>query len=151
MILVRGAATRKRNAANTAKLSSIFRQHLFRAFPRRIEREMRWAVLQELPIGPMLIPIMETRYVNTGMCKFESSQKMKAERSRMIPRKLAENLEFLIVYLLHSILSVFVSMGIITHVAIFHCSSRTQGQFAHSSKFLNTDIRFYHKLQPPQS
>jgi len=31
------------------------------------------------------------------MCKFESSQKMKAEPSRLIPRKLAANLESLII------------------------------------------------------
>jgi len=40
---------------------------------------------------------METSDLNTNMCKFESSQKKKAESSRLIPSKLATNLELLIV------------------------------------------------------
>jgi len=39
---------------------------------------------------------VEISYLNADMCKFESSQKKKAEPSRLIPRKLAANLEVLI-------------------------------------------------------
>ena len=39
---------------------------------------------------------MESTYLNIDMCKFESSQKIKAQPSRLIPRKPTANLELLI-------------------------------------------------------
>jgi len=42
-------------------------------------------------------PVQISKFLNTGMCKFESSQRMKAQPSQMIPRKPTENLELLIV------------------------------------------------------
>jgi len=63
-----------------------------------------WVVLHEIdfpwnnfPIDSLVLPHMETSDLNTNMCKFESSQKKKAESSRLIPSKLATNLELLIV------------------------------------------------------
>jgi len=38
------------------------------------------------------IAFMETNYVNTDMCRPESTQRHEAESSRAIPRKLAANL-----------------------------------------------------------
>jgi len=38
----------------------------------------------------LLVLHVESSYLNTGMCKFESSQTMKAVRGLLIPRKLTE-------------------------------------------------------------
>jgi len=44
----------------------------------------------------MLTPIVESTYLNTDMCKFESSQKKtKADGSRLIPRKHTETIVLL--------------------------------------------------------
>jgi len=38
----------------------------------------------------LLTPIVESTYLNKDMCTFASSQKMKAERNGLIPRKHTE-------------------------------------------------------------
>jgi len=54
---------------------------------------------------------VETSYLNTDMCKLESSQKG-AEPCRMIPRKLAAKLELLTVIQICSILFFVPSMHV---------------------------------------
>jgi len=46
--------------------------------------------IKNLLIDSLLTPIVESTYLNMDMWKFKSSQKLKAERSRLIPRKHAE-------------------------------------------------------------
>ena len=49
-------------------------------------------------IDSLLIPIVESAYLNRDMCKFESSQKDKTDGSRLIPRKHTETLVLLRIF-----------------------------------------------------
>ena len=55
--------------------------------------------IKNLPIDSLLTPIVESNCLNIDMCKLESSQKMKADSSRLIPPKLTENPGLLVVSL----------------------------------------------------
>jgi len=52
-------------------------------------------LFQKFAAGFNSVTFVETSYLNTDMWEFESSQTEKVEPSRLIPRKLAANLELL--------------------------------------------------------
>ena len=51
-----------------------------------------------MQVDHLLNTIVESTHLNINMCKFESSQKMKADCCRLIPRKHTENVVLLLVY-----------------------------------------------------
>ena len=50
---------------------------------------------------------METSYLNTDMCKFESSQSNESRASRLIPRKLTANIILLIVVVFQQVVGYY--------------------------------------------
>jgi len=52
-------------------------------------------LFKSLLIDSLFTPIVENTYLNRDICKFESSQKMKADSSRLIPRQNTVTLELL--------------------------------------------------------
>ena len=63
-------------------------------------------LIPHLLIDSLLTPIVESTYLNRDMCKFESSQKDKADGSRLIPRKHTETLVLLSVRVTHGLLHI---------------------------------------------
>jgi len=62
---------------------------------------------------------METRYLNTDMCKFDHHKKKKAEPSRLIPRTLTTNIELLTIVTLNALPKCTVPKNMLFHANYF--------------------------------